>query len=108
MSVENVNQLYPLASFMINELGQEVTVEKIQNLFKHLNVDFEPKVAELFCLKKEKIDEIYDSVTSAPVAAAAAPVAAATKQETKEEEKPKQNAPAPAEDFDVFGDDLFG
>lgn len=105
MSVEKIDQLYPLAAFMINELGLEVTKDKIQGLFTHLNVDFQPKIAELFCLSQEKIEEVYNSVTSAPAAAGTVETATEVK---KEEAKPQEEA-APAEDFDVFGDDdLFG
>lgn len=105
MSVEKINQLYPLGAFMINELGLDITKDKLESLFKHLNVEFQPKIAELFCLNKEQVEEVYESVKSAPVSAA--PVAVAG-EEKKEEEKPKEEA-APAEDFDVFGDDdLFG
>lgn len=105
MSVEKINQLYPLATFLINSLNMEVTKEKLQSLFKHLNIEFNPKIAEHFCMSKEQIEELSTSVQQAPVASAPA-TSASEVQEVKKEEPKK--AEEPAEDFDMFGDDLFG
>lgn len=106
MSKENINAVYPLSAFLLKELELEITKDKIQALFTHLNLPFDSKIAELFCLSNEKTEEYYDSVTSAPVSAA--PVSVESAGEKKEEAAPKEE-PAPADDFDVFGDDdLFG
>lgn len=106
MSVEKIDQIYPLAAFLIDCLGQDITKEKMKDLFSYLNIRFEPKIAELFCLSKERVEEVYDSITNAPVTTTT--VQSTVSEDEPEEEKPKQEA-APADDFDVFGDEgLFG
>ena len=104
MSAQKINQLYPLGAYMINELGMEISKEKLQDLFKSLDTQFDPKIAELFCLSQEKIQEIESSVTSAPVAVSAAPAASGA---GKKDEAPAKEEAAPAEEIDLFGDDLF-
>merc|ERR1712168_713583 len=97
---------YLLSSLLINELDQAVTQEKIQIIFKHLGLEFNPKIAQICCLKKEEIEKFYTAVTAAPVVAA--PVAAGAGTADKKEEA-KKAEPEPADDVDLFGDDdLFG
>merc|ERR1711914_12982 len=102
-TVEKV-ETYLLSGLLIHELKQEVTIDRMEKVFKQLGVEFNPKIAELCCLSGDKFESYYKLVTATPVAAAPSAASVAV----QEEEKPKQAEKEADADIDLFDDDLFG
>ena len=66
-----ITSLYPLSALLIHATKQEVTKEKIQAIFKTLNMEFSPKIASFFALSADKYSSIISNIggsSSAPVA----------------------------------------
>lgn len=84
-----LNQAYPLAALLIHATKQEVTKERIQAIFKTLELEYSPKVASFFELSADKLSSIISNIggSAAPVAAPAADTKAApaAKEAAKEE-----------------------
>lgn len=91
MSSITLNKTYPLAALMIHATNQDVTVERLQAVFKILNVEFSSKIASMFCLSAEKYQGMLQfsssdsNSASANTSSNAAPSAQAKQEEVVEE-----------------------
>lgn len=102
MSAKQISEFYPLSSLFIHSCGLEATPERIEALFKTLDVQFLPKIGELFALPADKIENFMSNVGAAPAPAAAVSTAAKEEAKVEEEEAKEEEA------VDVEFDDLFG
>jgi len=93
-----IEKSYPLAALLINATNQEVTPEKMSQVFKTLNIEFSSKKASMFCLSAEKYKELMSCTGSAAPAAAPSQSAAAAEPEP-EEAKEESNSESIALDF---------
>lgn len=107
--MESVNDLYPLVALFLYECESAVTKEGMKAIFDHVGAEFHPKLAELFCVDKEKMKGVYTSLTQAPAVAGGADVAGSADKKTEDKPKEEEEPAEAAEDVDLFGDDgLFG
>ncbi|KAM0680739.1 hypothetical protein GINT2_001012 [Glugoides intestinalis] len=84
-----INQAYPLAALLVHATKQEVTKERIQAIFKTLELEFSPKVASFFELSADKLSSIISNIggSAAPAAASNTNAATAAVKEVEPEEE---------------------
>lgn len=94
-----IDKSYALAALLINSTNQEVTAEKIAEVFQALNKkDFSNKIASMFCMSADKYKELM-TCTGSSSGSVAAPSAAVAKVEEEEPETEKSESESIALDF---------
>lgn len=54
-----LHPLYYQAPILIHSTGQKVTVQSMAAVFKHMKVDFDEKIAQIFELPGQEYDDFY-------------------------------------------------
>lgn len=102
MSKANVNELYVATAFFIHTNGKKIEAPLMEALFKtYDNIEYLPKLGQLFCIDGDKLEEYLAFAGAAPVAAVEVK-AEAVKEEAQPDKAAKEDK---AVDMDF--DDLF-
>lgn len=87
-------EIYTMSALLIHSADQEVTIEKMASIFKHLNLSIDEKLAEKFVLPK------YTYENLCTISAGSGEGSAETVQEeVKEEVKEEESAEVDLDDF---------